>query len=372
VRRGATVEAALLEFKQNLEKGRINDAKRSIQMTGEGMTVDAGLSFARFLVDNYATDPESVALAKEILHPLAETGSGRAVRLLQELEGPDMDPQSSPLARFGDVMRDRGDMSAQLLLAENAGTVEDRTRLYHQAISTQRCDYDDTMALAEFAIRHHRQDAERWLAIANHIAGEDAWRKVKIADVYMALGRRDTEQRALALYEEARAGGEAAAFYRLVKHYANNASESYDPKKASDIFVDLVERSDLETVPEKLLMLANMKPEIRVQVSQRIDIKGLYQKSAETGQPVAMREVAKLLRDDARDTKSILASFTWLKKAAEAGDAEAMFLLSQSYAYGLGTRPALDDAQAWMARAAEAGYPAATQVLKLNNAGTEG
>lgn len=372
VRRGATVEAALLEFKQNLEKGRINDAKRSIQMTGEGMTVDAGLSFARFLVNNYATDPESVALAKEILNPLAQSGSGRAVRLLQELEGANMDPLSSPLSRFGDVMRDQGDMSAQLLLAENAATNEDQTRLYHQAISTQRCDYDDTMALAEFAIRHQPRDADRWLTIASHIAGDDAWRKVKIADVYMALNRPDTQKRGLELYEEARQGGEPAAFYRLVKYFANDASESYDPKKASDIFVELVQRSDMESVPEKLLMLANMKPEIRRQVSQRIDVRGLYQTSAEGGQPVAMREVAKLLRDDARDSKSILASFNWLKKAAEAGDGEAMFLLSQSYAYGLGTRPALDAAQTWMVKAAEAGYPAATQVLKLNNAGTEG
>lgn len=372
VRRGATVEAALLEFKQNLEKGRINDAKRSIQMTGEGMTVDAGLSFARFLVNNYATDPESVALAKEILNPLAQSGAGRAVRLLQELEGPDMDPLSSPLLRFGEVMRDQGDMSAKLLLAENAATREDQTRLYHQAISTQRCDYDDTMALAEFAIRHQPEDAERWLTIASHIAGDDAWRKVKIADVYMALNRDDTQKRGLELYEEARTEGEPAAFYRLVKFFANDASESYAPQKASDIFVDLVERSDMESVPEKLLMLANMKPEIRRQVTQRIDVRGLYQKSAESGQPVAMREVAKLMRNDAKDSKSILASFDWLKKAAEAGDGEAMFLLSQSYAYGLGTRPALDAAQTWMVKAAEAGYPAATQVLKLNNAETEG
>ena len=116
----------------------------------------------------------------------------------------------------------------------------------------------------------------------------------------------------------------------------------------------------------------SMKPEIRRQVSQRVDVRGLYQKSAEAGQPVAMREVAKLMRDDAKDSKSILASFTWLKKAAEAGDGEAMFLLSQSYAYGLGTRPALDAAQTWMVKAAEAGYPDAAQVLKLNNAGTEG
>ena len=123
-------------------------------------------------------------------HPAA-SGAGRAVRLLQELEGPDMDPLSSPLTRFGEVMRDRGDMSAQLLLAENAASEEDKLRLYHQAISTQRCDYDDTMALAEFAIRHQREDAKRWLSIAEHIAGDDAWRKVKIADVYMAFNRSE-------------------------------------------------------------------------------------------------------------------------------------------------------------------------------------
>jgi TPR repeat protein len=269
-------------------------------------------------------------------------------------------------------MRDRGDMSAQLLLAENAASVEERTRLYHQAISTQRCDYDDTMALAEFAIRHERQDVQRWLSIAEHIAGEDAWRQVKIADVFMALNGPDMQKHALDLYQSARKGGEPAAYYRLVKHYADNTRESYDPQKASAIFVELVERSELQDVPEKLLMLANMKPEIQRQVSQSINVQALYQKAAEAGQPVAMREVAKLLRDDAKDTQSILAAFGWLKKAAEAGDAEAMFLLSQSYAYGLGTRPALDAAQAWMAKAAEAGYPAATQVLKLNNAGTEG
>ncbi len=70
-------------------------------MTGEGMTVDAGLSFARFLVNNYATDPESVALAKEILHPLAASGAGRAVRLLQELEGRTWIPCPRPFIRFG-------------------------------------------------------------------------------------------------------------------------------------------------------------------------------------------------------------------------------------------------------------------------------
>lgn len=372
VRRGATVEAALLEFKQNLEKGQVNEARRTIQMTGDGMTVDAGLSFARFLVRNYSNDQESIELAREILTPLAESGAGRAVKLLQEVDGGDLDPLSSPIDIHADVMRERGDMVAQLLLAETASNEADRKLYYERAIATQRCDYDDTMSLAEFAMRHEPEDTQRWLTIASHIAGNDSWRKVKIGDVYMALNAPEMKDTAFKLYTEARAEGEPAAFYRLVKIYADNTGTAYDPKKASDIFVDLVARSEPETVTDKLLMLANMKPEIRRIVSQRIDIKELYRKSAELGQPVAMRELAKLLRDDPKDSKAVFASFDWLKKAAEAGDGEAMFLLSQAYAYGSGTKPALDAAQHWMAKAAEAGFPQAAYVLKLNKAGTEG
>ncbi len=372
IRRGATVEAALLEFKQNLEKGKVNEARRTIQQTSEGMTVDAGLSFARFLVKNYASDAESMALAREILTPLAASGAGRAVKLLEEVDGGNLDPLSSPIDVHSEVMRERGDMASQLLLAENAKSDDERKLYYDRAISTQRCDYDDSMALAEFAMRHEPKDAQHWLTIASHIAGDDSWRKVKIGDMYMALNTPDMKNTALTLYTEARAEGEPAAFYRLVKLYADNTSAAYDPNKASDIFVDLVARSEPADVTDKLLMLSNMKPEIRRIVSQRIDIKDLYRKSAELGQPVAMRELAKLLRDDPKDSKAVFASFDWLKKAAEAGDGEAMFLLSQAYAYGSGTKPALDAAQHWMAKAAEAGFPQAAYVLKLNKAGTEG
>ena len=125
-------------------------------------------------------------------------------------------------------------------------------------------------------------------------------------------------------------------------------------------------------MPEKLLMLANMKPEIRRQVSLRINVRDLYQRSADTGQPVAMRELGKLLRNDPKESRAIIDAFAWLKKAAEAGDAEAMYLLSQSYAFGTGTKPALDAAQYWMAKSAEAGYPEAAHVLMLTKAGTEG
>ncbi|MDH4440504.1 MAG: tetratricopeptide repeat protein [Rhizobium sp.] len=372
VRRGATVEAALLEFKQNLEKGQVNEARRTIQLSGEGMTVDAGLSFARFLVKNYSGDAESMALAREILSPLAQSGSGRAVKLLEEVEGGDLNPLSSPLATYAEIMRERGDMAAQLLLAETAATDADRKLYYDRAVATQGCDYDDSMALAEFALRHQPEDTGHWLTIAAHIAGDDPWRKVKIGDIYMALNAPDMQNTALGLYTEARDAGEPAAFYRLVKHYADNTGTAYDPNKASNIFVDLVSRSEPATVPEKLVMLANMKPEIRRIVSQRIDIPNLYRISAEMGQPVAMRELAKLLRDAPKDSKAVFESFDWLKKAAEAGDGEAMFLLSQAYAYGSGTKPALDAAQHWMAKAAEAGFPQAAYVLKLNNAGTEG
>ncbi len=372
IQRGATVESALLEFKQNVVKRKFQDARRSIRLTGEAMSADAGLSFARFLIENYPSDKDSTNLAFDILKPLANQGFGRAVRLLEEVDGARTGSTASVRETYAEAMRQRGDMVAQLLLAESASDKSTRDKYYQRAIGSQRCDYDDSMSLAEFAMRNYRPDATRWLSIAAYIAGDDQWRKVKIADMYMSLNTPGSTKTALAMYGEARAKGEPSAYYRLVKYYANSGTDAYDPHAASDIFVDLVENSDPATVPEKLLMLSNMKAEIRRQVSLKVDIKALYERSAETGQPVAMRELAKLIQADSEDGHAAAKAFAWLKQAAEAGDSEAMYRLSQSYAFGTGTKPSLEEAQLWMRKAAEAGYPEAAHMLMLTKAGTEG
>jgi TPR repeat protein len=370
--RGATVEAALLQFKQRLAKGKLSQARQSIPLGSEEISPDAGLSFARFLIENYASDKDSLELAKRILQPLAAQGFGRAVRLIEEVEAAQSHSTSSTRDTYSEAMQRRGDMAAQLLLAETASDDATRDKYYRRAIGSQRCDYDDSMSLAEFAIRKYPQDATRWLTIATHIAADDQWRKVKIGELYLSLNTQEATKTALQMFGEARGKGEAAASYRLVKYYADSRSDAYNPRAASDIFVALLQHSDTATMPEKLLTLSSMKPEIRRQVSLRVDIKALYQRSAETGQPVAMRELAKLMQADSKDGRAAGKAFAWLKQAAEAGDSEAMYRLSQSYAFGTGTKPSLDEAQLWMRKAADAGYPEAAHMLMLTKAGTEG
>ncbi|KPF46084.1 tetratricopeptide repeat protein [Rhizobium sp. AAP43] len=371
LRRGATVEGMLIEFKQNVERGALDKARRSIHLTSDALTVDAGLSFAHFLVKNYAGDHDSMVLAKEILVPLAEGGAGRAVQLLMEIDANDTSIPS-PVTTYRPVMQERGDMTAQLLLAEQSTDETEKGLYYQRAISAQRCDYDDTMALADYALKHRKQDAERWLSIAANIASDDGWRKVKIADTYASMKTEQGRKIASKLYAEAKDAGEPAAYYRLIATYADETSPEFDLAKASAMFTELVRISDIKDVPQKLVMLGKMDPQIRQAVSQQIDIRDLYQQAAAVGQPVAMRELAKLMRGETDAKASAEQAFEWLKKSAEAGDGEAMYLLSQSYAFGSGTEPRLDAAQHWMAEAAKAGYPAATAILKLNTAKTEG
>ncbi len=372
VQRGAVVEAVLLDFKQNIEKGRLAEAKQSIRLTSEAMSIDAGINFTRFLVENYASDKDSVQLAEEILLPLAKEGYGQAVKLLEELEGGQTKETLPARKRYAERMRQNGDMFAQLILAEDAADEPSRHFFYQRAIGSQRCSYDDIMSLAEFAMRFYPSDTMRWLATAKYLAGDDAGRQVKIGDMYLSLGTPQSVQMALKLYEKARQVGETTAFYRLVKYYAFTGSGAYDPKIASDIFVDMIQHSDVASVPAKLLMLDKMKPEIRRQVGLQINVRGIYERSAKAGQPVAMRELAKLMRSDPKEKGSAARAFAWLKQAAETGESESMYLLSQSYAFGIGTKPSLEEAQLWMRKAAEAGYPEAAHMLMLTKAGTEG
>ncbi|MGE3953937.1 MAG: hypothetical protein AB7F31_01885 [Parachlamydiales bacterium] len=52
-------------------------------------------------------------------------------------------------------------------------------------------------------------------------------------------------------------------------------------------------------------------------------------------------------------------SFTWCKKGAKAGNADAKWILSQYYKYGYGTPINFVKARKWLDRAAEAGHPSA-------------
>jgi len=59
-----------------------------------------------------------------------------------------------------------------------------------------------------------------------------------------------------------------------------------------------------------------------------------------------------------------------LTASAEQGQAEAMYLLSNAYSFGLGVQPSLETSRDWLFRAAEAGNQEALETVRL--LGTQG
>lgn len=360
---GTEVAKDFIDFKVDLLEHKYDAArKRAFEKNVEEST-DAAVGFSRFLLETYPQDPESITRAVKILQPVAERGVGAAVVLLKDIEAkfPALVPDGTE--KYEQPMKDRGDMQAQLMLADRATDPEMQKFYYARAKVSQGCDYDDTMLLADYAMRHRiSDDAQRWLTVAQYVSGVDTWRMVKIGDIYMGLNDAPNIQTALKLYETAQYRGEPAAFFRLVRFYGNYSSPNYDPVRAGTLFTQLLTRAKLDDVPADLAQLSRMKPEIQRVVKAKIDIMDLYQRSADEGHPVAMRELAKLLQQHPGSAADAAA---WLTKASNAGDPEAMFLLARAYAFGTGLQPSLDETRHWLTKAAGGGNADASQMLAL-------
>ncbi len=110
-------------------------------------------------------------------------------------------------------------------------------------------------------------------------------------------------------------------------------------------------------------MSGGPRPEIRDLVLVNLSVIELYRKPAEAGNPVAMRELAELIRIEKSTQETAIEAATWFKKAADLGDAEAMVELAKAYALGLGVKPSLSSATSWLKLAAAGGNPEAKTLL---------
>jgi TPR repeat protein len=347
------LEEIYAEYKLNIKAGRIALARLAIKPVNNDYNPDAGLIFARFLYEHYPNDQTAMELTRQILLPLAEKGFGRAIQFIVVLD------QNKQITDFLGVMKSRGDMVSLLILAEMAQTEDERQLYLRRAEGFQRCDFNDAMTLGEYSLRLNPGHAEKWLETAIRLADSNQWLKVKIADLYMSASQEKATKRALELYRAGHDARENSASYRLVKYYSDKARKDYNPRMASDIFVDLIKRSDLKDVPERLLMLKNMKEEVRRQVTLRVNVTAIYEKAAAARQPVAMREYGKILRSAGGKTQQ---SFNLFLGAANLNDAESMFLVSQSYAFGIGVEASEQQAHTWLNKAAESGFPEAVKL----------
>jgi TPR repeat protein len=117
---------------------------------------------------------------------------------------------------------------------------------------------------------------------------------------------------------------------------------------------------DLAKIREKVL---KAPPAIQTAVLEEIDWTARYAAAAASGDPVAMREMGLFLRQNGTTVAQAEDASTWLRRAADAGDATAMVELAKAYAMGIGIKPSIQEATVLLKDAAGLGNAEAQRLL---------
>ena len=324
----------------------------------------AALKLAQALLVNATDVGRSEALT--LLLPLAQDGNGEAMGLL-----PSANRQTYPTVRavydsFAATIDTRGDFLALMLALPYLPDTAIRDDYYRRAIAAISCTFPEAAAFAEaLGAQGDLPGARRWLTIASHLAGQDSWQIVALADSYRNLLGDEGEPEALAFYEQAYALGNRTAVQRLLRIEGDPKKAGYNPDRMITLYTELVARSSASQIPGVLEEVSRKDVTIRAAIEARLDLDQLYARAAGTGNPVAMREHATRLRAGAASSQDIEASTGWLIRASEVGDLPSMMLLSQAYSMGVGVPASLDKARGWLQKAADAGDPQAIEMVKL-------
>jgi len=359
----ATARAALALGQANTAPAR---AAALAQFRAAVAAGDSGapLKLAAVLLADLSDATRAEALA--LLLPLAERGNGEAMALL-----PVADPVAFPTPRavfdrYAPQIEQRGDFLALMLALPFLQTAAERDVYHGRAITAMHCNFAEAAAFATaMGAQGNLPETRRWLRVATHLAGQDGWQIVALADIYRTLLGDEGDAPALAFYEQAYALGNRTAVQRLLRIAGDPTKAGHDPDRIVDLYVDLVARSSASQIPAVLEEVTRKDASIRVAIEARLDLDLLYAQAAEAGNPVAMREHAARLRAKALTQAEIKASTAWLVSASEGGDVPAMLLLSQAYSMGVGVPASLGNARAWLHKAAEAGDPTALGMVKL-------
>lgn len=332
----------------------------------------AGTQFAEALLEEGFVTPETQAEALDILLPLADRGVGDAMEML-----PLADPESFPtlaavMERYDEVVDARGDFDALLLALP---LIRDRAvyaDYLSRATSITACTFDEALRLTEAVGRAgDRALFERWLRISDYLAAGEGYALADLADVYSRYATDADQPKILAYYEAAREEGSRIAIHRLLNIYSRRSAPQYDPQASAELFEDLVRFSAPEDLPGTLARLRSATPEIRAIAYKTIDEAALYLAAADSGNPLAMREYALILRRSASTPAQVLESTDWLRRAAEAGEPAAMVDFAEALVFGIGIEPSRDEALTWLEKAADLGSDEAAQRLRSLRLSTE-
>lgn len=365
----ARAKLALDAARSPAERKAALDLFRQAVAQGES---SAGTQFAEALLEEGFVTSESQAEALKILLPLADRGVGDALAMLPLADPVQFPDLKAVHDRYAQAIDARGDFDALLLALP---LIRDRTQYADyvtRATAITGCTFDEALRLTDAVGRAgDRALFERWLGITDYLAKGDGDALADLADVFARYGTDADQPRILAYYQAARETGSRVAIQRLLNLYSRRASPQYDPALSAQLFVDLVHASAPEDLPPVLTRLRGATPEIRTIAYRQIDEAALFLTAAKSGNPVAMREYALILRQKAGTPAEVLESTDWLRQAAQAGDAPAMVDLAEALVFGIGTAPSRDEALAWLGKAADLGSEEAAQRLRGLKLSTE-
>jgi len=147
--------------------------------------------------------------------------------------------------------------------------------------------------------------------------------------------------------------------------YSTANSPYKDVAKAVDLLSSALKAAPPMQVTAHLQRLRKYDKALRAQVIAKVDLGALYRASADAGDPVGMREYAKLRLSQSKAPNVVADANSMLAKAAAMKDVPAMLLLARNYAYGIGAPPSIDDARTWLRTASLLGSKEAQDMLSV-------
>ncbi len=325
----------------------------------------AAVDLARLLLDIEGGGIESRQEAKDVLLPLAERGNGDAINLLVRVDGGGSTVAETYYARFADTIEARGDFEA-LIFAFGFISTDRRADYLDRIIASMICDFKSAVRVAEaMSTVEDTESAKRWINIAGQLTEDTPWKLVKLGDSFRDLVGPNGRDDMIKYYTAARAAGSKTANYRLLAQYTDPDNPLFDPEAASVVFASVLLENEGEALASALGRLRGSVMPVQTAVEARIDVRAQYQRAADSGDPAAMREFGRMIRDTATRPAEIVEATDWIARAAEKGDVSAMYELAQAYAYGIGTKADGDAAFRWMEAASAGGHAKADEMMAI-------
>jgi TPR repeat protein len=364
----------------------------------EGSTV-AGYELARALD---AADLVSETQLVDLLDGPAASGHLPSMRKLGELLGPDRTAAGRTGRDWLSTAAAAGDFAATLALSAELDPVGRKASLEAIEADGLACDATDFSRLAvawnRLGAAGREKAAEYAGLAARTVAGDDGSTLFQIADVLLTTGSSPDDARRL--LDRAVEVGEPKALARLAEGLAVGSFGPAEPERARQMLLTRGESGDHDADVTLLRLAGNgiLSPDATdiARVMDRVggDLDAMsgdvlkiasrardgvfgeegvrrardwLQRAAEGGRVAAMRTLAEILLYGSEEERDPTEGLAWMRKAAEAGDRDALLALSAAYEVGFLVEVDREQAAALRAAAeatgpkvAETGSPAAT------------